>query len=383
MENNLPKDWVRINFQDCLSDEKFTVGKIKQTEYLEKGKYPVIDQSKDFISGYCNDDDKVYKGSLPVIVFGDHTNVIKYITFSFVSGADGTKILNLKKDKINVKFFYYLLENYKPETQGYRRHYTLLKELVFPLPPHIEQTRISEKLEILFQHINRAISLLEENIDNTEYLMASAMNVIYEVSQRECWDNVFIKDAFNMKTGGTPSTTQRDRYYGGCIKWLVSGDINQVEIFDCENRITEEGMKSSNAKMLPPDTILIALNGQGKTRGSVAMLKTEATCNQSLVGMITKDKNKYDPEYLFYNLKSRYIEIRMMTGLNERRGLNMKLIGNIEVPFPSIEKQREIVSYFKKTFKNVQQLKVSLESKLSYLNSLKSSILVNAFKGEL
>ncbi len=106
----------------------------------------------------------------------------------------------------------------------------------------------------------------------------------------------------NLMTGGTPLTSKKDKYYGGDIKWLVSGDINKGEIFNCNGRITELALKESNAKILPINSVLIALNGQGKTRGTVALLRTKAACNQSLVS-INPDKDKMIPEFLFYVLK--------------------------------------------------------------------------------
>ena len=70
--------------------------------------------------------------------------------------------------------------------------------------------------------------------------------------------------------------TTNKKYYGGEIKWLVSGDINKGEIFDCEGRITKLALKESSAKLLPVNSVLIALNGQGKTRGTVAILRIVA-----------------------------------------------------------------------------------------------------------
>jgi type I restriction enzyme S subunit len=146
-------------------------------------------------------------------------------------------------------------------------------------------------------------------------------------------------------TGGTPSRTRPEYFENGSIKWLVSGDINQNEIFDCEGRITEEAMKSSNTKILPLNSVMIALNGQGRTRGSVALLRTEAACNQSLVSISPLNSSELLPEFLFHNLRMRYQELRRMTGDdgNDRRGLNMSLIRDILIPLPSLERQHVIV----------------------------------------
>ena len=111
------------------------------------------------------------------------------------------------------------------------------------------------------------------------------------------WQVRQIGDVCRLMTGGTPSRTKPE-YFGGEIKWLVSGDIHQGEIVDCEGRITEAGMRSSNAKLLPVNSVMIALNGQGKTRGTVALLRTRATCNQSLVSIHPNEPEKLLPEFL-------------------------------------------------------------------------------------
>jgi type I restriction enzyme S subunit len=166
----------------------------------------------------------------------------------------------------------------------------------------------------------------------------------------------------------------------------VSGDINQKEIFDCEGRITELGLENSNARYLPINSVLIALNGQGKTRGTVAILRTKATCNQSLVSIYPNDINLVLPELLFANLDGRYDEIRRLTGDsgNDRRGLNMPIIRNISFSFPkSLEEQQAIVRQLDSLRAETQKLEAVYQQKLVDLEELKKSILQKAFAGEL
>jgi type I restriction enzyme S subunit len=163
------------------------------------------------------------------------------------------------------------------------------------------------------------------------------------------WHVRKIGEVCDLATGGTPSTTNAT-FYGGAIKWLVSGDIHRREILECEGRITEAGMKASNAKLLPVNSVMIALNGQGKTRGTVAILRTLATCNQSLVSITPRSSSGLLPEFLFINLQGRYGEIRRLTSDadNDRRGLNMGMIREIEVPIAPIPEQQRIVTILTK-----------------------------------
>ncbi len=146
-------------------------------------------------------------------------------------------------------------------------------------------------------------------------------------------------------TGGTPKSTVTEYYKNGTVPWLVSGDIHQEEIRDCAKRITKMGVDNSNARFLPTNSVLIALNGQGKTRGTVALLRMEgATCNQSLVAISPLNTNAASPEFLFWVLRSMYSEIRGLTGDNERSGLNIPILKNIQVPLPPVAVQKEIVA---------------------------------------
>lgn len=166
------------------------------------------------------------------------------------------------------------------------------------------------------------------------------------------WPIKKIGELCTLATGGTPSR-EHSEYFGGNIKWLVSGDINRKEIYDCEGRITELGLRKSNARILPKDCVLIALNGQGKTRGTVAILRTEAACNQSLVAMIPCDALL--SEYLYHNLDWRYQEIRNLTGATDRRGLSMKIIREIEIPVLGIEEQKRIVKKLEKILAKIEK----------------------------
>lgn len=148
-----------------------------------------------------------------------------------------------------------------------------------------------------------------------------------------------------LMTGGTPKTSVSEYYDGGTVPWIVSGDIHQKEIYHCGNRITELAVERSNVRYLPKDSVLIALNGQGKTRGSVALLRMiGATCNQSIVSISPNNPEELFSDYLFYYLKSQYQQIRNITGDKDRAGLNMPLIREIQVPLPPLSEQKRIAA---------------------------------------
>ena len=144
--NSLDEDEVKLD-NLILPMSKIKVGKIEKTSYKETGKYPIVDQSLDFIIGYTDDEELVYKGELPVIVFGDHTTILKYVDFPFVMGADGTKIIKPNSD-IDVFYLYQALKKINLQPQGYRRHFSILKNVNIKIPKdNIWIKKFSNKLK--------------------------------------------------------------------------------------------------------------------------------------------------------------------------------------------------------------------------------------------
>jgi len=119
-------EWEEKDFNDVFHSISTKQFQILNSEISKNGKFKVVDQGQNDIAGYSNDENKIFT-DLPVVIFGDHTTVLKYIDFKFVIGADGTKLL--KQNFGNLKFLYYCLVFNKIETEGYKRHYSILKEI--------------------------------------------------------------------------------------------------------------------------------------------------------------------------------------------------------------------------------------------------------------
>jgi len=154
----LPKEWEVVNFEYCITKNNFSVGKVKQQEYRKNGKYPIIDQGQNLIAGFWENEEDVYNGNLPVIIFGDHTRIIKFIDFPFVLGADGAKVLIPNIEIIYHRFFYYALLILNIPSRGYNRHYSLLKESKIPLPPLPIQQKIASILSAIDAKIEAEVN---------------------------------------------------------------------------------------------------------------------------------------------------------------------------------------------------------------------------------
>ena len=114
-----------LKFKDCVEKPISIKKKIKQRNYMEDGPYPIVSQEVNLINGYTDDESSLIKIPKPVIIYGDHTQLIKYIDFDFSVGADGIKII-LTKNFILPKFFYYLLKITFIKSRGYARHFLYL-----------------------------------------------------------------------------------------------------------------------------------------------------------------------------------------------------------------------------------------------------------------
>ena len=152
--------WKYIKFEDGLETVPKTT-KISSSNFLISGTYPIISQEEAFINGYWNNAKDVLHINHPIVVFGDHTRILKYIDFDFVIGADGVKVLSPIKS-ILPKCLYYYLKWCKIPSLGYSRHYKLLKELSIPIPPIEEQQRIVTELDLLSSIIEKQKAQLKE-----------------------------------------------------------------------------------------------------------------------------------------------------------------------------------------------------------------------------
>ena len=166
--------WVEKPFEDCIEHVKYTA-KIQRKEFLEEGEFPIVSQEAEFTNGYWDNAADVFKVTSPVVIFGDHTQVLKYIDFDFVLGADGVKLLP-PKPFLNPKFFFYALRSAPLKSLGYARHYRLLKELQIGYPDTNAQVAIAKKLDALEAETQRLTRLYERKHAALEALKKSLLH---------------------------------------------------------------------------------------------------------------------------------------------------------------------------------------------------------------
>jgi len=177
--------WDFVEVENIIEKVKHTT-KIKKDKFLDKGKYPIIDQSEKFIAGYWNQKEDVFRVSKPIVIFGDHTKCFKYIDFDFVLGADGVKILDPIKE-FNPKYLYFILKSLKIRNLGYSRHFKVLKRIKIPFPPLEIQEQIVAELES-YQKIIDGAKQVVENYKPT-----------FKIDPE--WEIIKLEKACNIKTG--------------------------------------------------------------------------------------------------------------------------------------------------------------------------------------
>ena len=159
----------------------------------------------------------------------------------------------------------------------------------------------------------------------------------------ESWKTETIGSHYAVVSGGTPSRMTSAYWEGGSIPWVKTTEVNYDLITDTEERITPSGLANSAAKILPVGTILMAMYGQGVTRGKVAILGIEAACNQACAAMNPSDKT-VEPGYLFHTLTYHYEDIRRLAHGGQQQNLNLEIVRDLPVGFPrNLDEQREIV----------------------------------------
>ena len=231
-------------------------------------------------------------------------------------------------------------------------YFEKLKNIDVSFPSIREQ----EMIAAYFENIDNLITLHQRKCDETKKLKKFMLQKMFPkkdakkpeirfVGFTNDWEQRKVSDVAKIIAGGTPSTKENSYWEPKEIPWLSSGEVHKKYITFTDDMISQIGMNNSSAKMVAKDSVLIALAGQGKTRGTVAINRIPLTTNQSIAAM-TFNEN-FIPEFVFYNLENRYDELRRMSsGDGSRGGLNKQLVGDIEIPYTEKKEQERIGSFF-------------------------------------
>lgn len=249
-----------------------------------------------------------------------------------------------------------------------------------PVPPLEEQKRIVKILDEKFAHLETIKANAQTNLQNAKDLFQSQLAKAFS---NTTWEKKRLGDICRITSGGTPSRTNKSYWENGNIPWVKTTELQNNELNSTEEFITQKGLDESSAKIVPKDTILLAMYGQGKTRGMTAYLNIEATTNQACACILpSEDKNIY-PKYIWKFLIGNYENIRNLAIGCNQPNLNSAMVKSIEIPLPPLPEQKRIVEELDTLSEKVRQLQEIYTKQIANCDELKQSLLQKAFEGEL
>ena len=343
-------------FDDIFEDWTKLGKKVLKSKYLVDGKYPVIDQGKNKIAGFTNEEKKLFL-EIPVIIFGDHTRILKFIDFPFFLGADGVKILKNKRKNFLDKYLYYALKYFKIPDTGYNRHFKWLKDF-FVIDLEIEK---QEKVIGVLDEIQKILKSKKEQLSEFEKLSKCLFFEMFgdPVLNEKRWDRKKLKEECEIITGNTPFRGEK-KYYGKYIEWIKSDNIVSFTPYPTKAKefLSEIGLKK--ARSLECDNILMTcIAGSINSIGNVSVTNRDVTFNQQINGIKIQKNNVW---FMFkqFEISKKYIQGAITMSL--KGILSKSKLGELYFIFPKIELQNK----FAERIKLIEKSKFALSKSLKF-----------------
>lgn len=375
---NRKDGWELFGVTDILVDDTKGAVKIKKEDYMESGTSPIIDQGQRYIGGYTNEINNIYK-SYPIIIFGDHTRIIKYVDFPFFLGADGVKLLKskLSSTRLNVKYLYHFLKTIELPSDGYSRHFKYLKEAIIPVP----KIEIQENIVEVLDKAQELIDKRKSQIEALDELVKSRFIEMFgdPVSNPMKWKTKILSDISTSRLGKMLDSKKQT----GKHLYPYLANFN-VQWFRFElKRLNEMDFDEKEQKEfeLRKGDLLVCEGGEV---GRSAVWEEEISdcyfqkalhrvrCNQEMI-------NPYYLAWLFYYRAK-------ATGFKEVIGsqatiahLTGEKLKQLQIIVPPIAHQNEFAAFVNQ----VDKLKFAMEKSLKELENNFNSLMQKAFNGEL
>ena len=283
-----------------------------------------------------------------------------------------TSILRVKPG-YNSKYIFYLMKYFYDTKKVLKFQNQTTGIINLKLADYLNKTKVNiETIEnqntivdildrLEYQIINR-----NKQLSELSNLVKSRFNEMFGDFYTTLFPKYKIGEKFELSSGSTPSRDNKLYWDSGTINWVKTTEVINKEITETEEKITEFALENTSLKLFPVNTILIAMYGQGQTRGRSAILKVESTSNQACGAIFP---NKIDnPVFIWHQLMLRYSELRELGRGGNQPNLNGQLIKNFELIFPPLSLQNEFADFVAQVDKSQFAIKL-------WRNSLKSSII--------
>jgi type I restriction enzyme, S subunit len=233
------------------------------------------------------------------------------------------------------------------------------------IPNKVKQLKLLE----LFHNIQNLTFSNRELEQSIATLKKSFQRLYFDVDEK---DKVEINDISKVYSGGTPNR-KKPEFWSGDIPWIKTAEVTYNTINETEEYITQEGLDKSATKLIPKNSVLVAMYGQGVTRGRVAITGIEATCNQACA--VIEPSENFLAEFIFFYLEYKYEELRELAHGANQQNLNLGMIKSFKIPNFSKTKQLEVVT----KFKSILEAKNSNQNKYEANYSLNKNIISKVF----
>ena len=254
---------------------------------------------------------------------------------------------------------------------------SFLEDLEIPVPPPETQRQIAARLKAQLAEVETARQAAQAQLSDTRLLRSRMLKAFF--AELDAAPKKRLGDHAETTSGSTPSRGNKQYWQPAEIAWVKTGEVAFAPITATEEAISKTALAECSLSLLPPKTILIAMYGQGKTRGQSAMLEIPATTNQACFAILPNDT--WEPDFLYLWVKSSYQDLR---DLSEDRGgnqanLNGALLKALEVPAPSKVEQQKIVARIHTALTEIDALENSSKAALEDIHCLPNRILAQAF----
>lgn len=325
----------------------------------------------------------VQKGTILVVVRSGilaHTLPIATVTGPTAFNQD-IKALIPNEELVDPDYLYWFVRSSAPLVlrQGVKKGATVhslqagfLERLQVPMPTRSAQRQI---VDLLFRAEGIVTLRRDAQIKTAAIIPALFIDMFGDpATNPKGWPMRAIQDLCSVQTGATPRREQRPYYDGGSIPWVKTGEVCESHIRQADESITDLAVSETNCKVFPVNTILIAMYGQGQTRGRAGMLKIPAATNQACAAILPGDK--VDQAFLFEMLKMQYERLRAMGRGGNQANLNLGMIKALEVPCPPTAAQARFVAHITALESIQKQQKAAAERSRAAFEALLSSVFV-------
>ena len=332
-------------FDEVFVDKTRYGVKVQTSEYKESGSHIIIDQGQSKIAGYTDRENGLFK-EVPVIIFGDHTRVIKYVDQPFYLGADGVKVLRSKDENANYKYLYYALKNVKIPDTGYNRHYKWLKEIQIEYPDSNEQAKIVNILD----KVSDVISKRKEELKELDDLIKARFVELFgdiNINDKN-WKYEPLGKLCTIVRGGSPRPIEQ--FLGGDVPWIKIGDAtdgDSVYLNSTKEHIVQEGVKKS--RLVKEGSLIFA--NCGVSLGFARIITFDGCIHDGWLAMEDIDE-RLDKVFLLQALNQMTEHFRAIAPAGTQPNLNTAIMKAYKQVIPPIELQRKFISFVKQVDKS-------------------------------